>query len=117
MIQSNKDRDPVEALAEAFLERRRQGELVSTEDYARQYPQWSDRIRSLFPMLSMVEDAKEPLNASLTENLHLDSILCDDIQRLGDFRIIRRRSVGCGRRRIRRNCACDHPVFCRRTIG
>ena len=59
MIQPNEDRDPVEVLAEEFLQRRRQGESISTDDYARQYPQWSRRIRDLFPMLLMVEDAKE----------------------------------------------------------
>ena len=94
MIQTNDDRDPVEELAEEFLERRRQGESVSTDDYVRQYPQWSQRIRSLFPMLIMVEDAKEPLSASPGENQYLDSILCDDIQRLGDFRVIRRIGQG-----------------------
>ena len=56
MIQTNEDRDPVEELAEEFLERRRQGEAVTLDDYALQYPQWSHRIRDLFPMLLMVED-------------------------------------------------------------
>ena len=51
-------RDPVEMLAEEFLDRHRQGEHPTIREYAEAHPEWSDRIRSLFPTLMMIEGLK-----------------------------------------------------------
>src|SRR5207244_709176 len=72
--------DPIDALAEAFLERIRRGENPSIEEYARECPEHAERIRDLFPALLAVERA-----ASLTAP--------DGTQeppaRLGEYRIVR----------------------------
>jgi serine/threonine protein kinase len=49
-------RDPVELLAEEFLDRRRRGERPTVEDYAARHPELADAIRDLFPALVMMED-------------------------------------------------------------
>src|SRR5438128_11102362 len=62
---SSSDRDPVERLAEEFLERRRRGENASIDDYAERYPEWAERIREVFPALEMMERLK-PGSGELT---------------------------------------------------
>ena len=42
MSDSSSERDPVEALAEEFLDRQRRGERPDVTEYARRYPQWAD---------------------------------------------------------------------------
>ena len=53
---SSNDRNPVEALAEEFLERQRRGERPTLEDYCRRHPELADDIRGLFPILIRMED-------------------------------------------------------------
>ncbi|MHC5065547.1 MAG: serine/threonine-protein kinase, partial [Planctomycetota bacterium] len=48
-------RDPVEVLAEEFLERRRRGEDVSIDSFAEEYPEYAEKIRELFPVLLFME--------------------------------------------------------------
>ena len=48
-------RDPVEELAEEFLERHRRGEHPSVQQYAEAHPAWAERIRELFPALLILE--------------------------------------------------------------
>ena len=55
---SSLDRDPIEELAEEFLQRRRQGEAVSVAEYAERYPQLAPRITDLFPTLVLMEELK-----------------------------------------------------------
>jgi hypothetical protein len=45
-------RDPVEVLAEDFLERRRRGELRSFTEYTNRNPGLADEIREVFPRSS-----------------------------------------------------------------
>ena len=49
------DRDPIEALAESFLERFRRGERPSVEEYAAEHPELADEIRELLPALGELE--------------------------------------------------------------
>jgi hypothetical protein len=49
-------RNPVEALAEEFLERKRRGEDATPEEYAEKHPALADEILALFPALLMMED-------------------------------------------------------------
>jgi eukaryotic-like serine/threonine-protein kinase len=44
MSTSSNRRDPVEALAEEFVARRRRGESVTVEEYAHRYPELADDI-------------------------------------------------------------------------
>jgi hypothetical protein len=58
MSASSSERDPVEALAEEFLARCRRGELPALSEYTDRYPQWAEKIRSLFPLLVYIEAAR-----------------------------------------------------------
>jgi hypothetical protein len=49
MTDPSSERDPVEVLAEEFVERHRRGERPSLTEYADKYPDLADDIRELFP--------------------------------------------------------------------
>ena len=57
MTDSSSDRNPVEALAEEFLGRKRRGEPATPEEYAEQYPELADEIRDRFPAMAEIERA------------------------------------------------------------
>ncbi|MCH5376037.1 MAG: serine/threonine-protein kinase, partial [Planctomycetes bacterium] len=46
----------VEQVAEEYLQRRRQGERPTVEEYAHRHPELAEEIRELFPTLAMLED-------------------------------------------------------------
>ena len=50
--------DPVEPLAEEYLQRRRRGERPSAGEYAERYPEHAARILELFPALELMEGLK-----------------------------------------------------------
>jgi hypothetical protein len=50
-------RDPVEELAEAFLERYRRGERPALSEFTARAPDHADEIRELFPALVLMEQA------------------------------------------------------------
>jgi WD40 repeat protein len=52
--------DPLDAVVEDFLARRRAGECASAEDFARCHPDLADRIRVLFPTLLLLERRSLP---------------------------------------------------------
>jgi tetratricopeptide (TPR) repeat protein/tRNA A-37 threonylcarbamoyl transferase component Bud32 len=85
------ERDPVEELAEEFLERRRQGSNVTVTEYEGKYPHWSQRIRELFSTLLLVEELKtvRPKSASGASGSDPPCLSEDNVTRLGDFHIIR----------------------------
>ncbi len=49
------ERNPVEALAQEYLEHKRRGEPASAEDYAQAHPGLADEILALFPALMTLE--------------------------------------------------------------
>ena len=49
MKTSSGERDPVELLAEDFLERKRRGERPTLQEYLDCHPDLADEIRDLFP--------------------------------------------------------------------
>ena len=57
MDSSDSDRDPVEQLAEEFVERYRRGERPSLQEYTDRYPEGAERIRALFPALVVMDAA------------------------------------------------------------
>jgi WD40 repeat protein/serine/threonine protein kinase/regulator of sirC expression with transglutaminase-like and TPR domain len=87
MTDSSSDRNPVEQLAEEFLERHRRGERPSLTEYTDRYPDLADEIRELFPALVMMEQLK-PDSADATGS-YGGAPEGKRLERLGDFRILR----------------------------
>jgi serine/threonine protein kinase len=85
MSTSSADRDPVETLAAEFMERHRQGENPSIEEYTEKYPELAEEIRDLFPTIAALEGwklDKAPPPRPLAP-------APGTLSYLGDFRIIR----------------------------
>jgi len=91
LAESGTDRDPVEALAEEFLQRRRQGADITVTEYVEKYPHWSQQIRELFSTLLVVEEMKTVRRQStgMTSAGEPPSLSDEPITRLGDFRVVR----------------------------
>jgi serine/threonine protein kinase/WD40 repeat protein len=80
-------RNPVEELAEEFLERYRRGERPSLSEYVRRHPELAAEIRDVFPALVMMEEAgPKSAEARATRVLGSAMRFCE---RLGDYRILR----------------------------
>jgi serine/threonine protein kinase/WD40 repeat protein/tetratricopeptide (TPR) repeat protein len=76
-------RDPVEELAEAFLERFRRGERPSVSEFVARAPEHAAEIRELFPALVLMEQAAPGADA-----IPAPAPACH-LERLGDYRLIR----------------------------
>ena len=90
MSPSVDQRDPVEALAEEFMERKRRGEQPTLEEYVDRYPELADEIRDIFPALLMMErldNASSGATGSITGSVGRVSGV--KIEKLGDYRILR----------------------------
>jgi serine/threonine protein kinase/WD40 repeat protein/tetratricopeptide (TPR) repeat protein len=81
--------DPVEEVAEEFLERYRRGERPSLTEYAARYPHLADRIRKLFPALVVIEEVGSLGGGKM--NSPAGTALPDGqvVQQLGEYRLIR----------------------------
>ncbi len=93
MDTSASDREPVERLAEEFLERHRRGEAPDLAEYTAKYPQWADAILELFPALLMMEQMR-PVSENLTASRSFGGKSQDfgpakTWERLGDYRLLR----------------------------
>ncbi len=90
MTTSSDARNPVEALAEEFLDRKRRGEQPTLREYVERYPELAEDIRDLFPALLMMEDLGES-SGGPTGPLAADNGAAVGVrlQRLGDYRILR----------------------------
>lgn len=89
MNSSPDERDPVEELAEEFVERLRGGEHPSLTEYVNRCPERADEIRELFPALVAMEKlkpAKDEVPTRFEPAQPEDNRLSDQ---LGDYRIIR----------------------------
>jgi eukaryotic-like serine/threonine-protein kinase len=88
---SSEARDPVEALAEEFIERRRRGESPGLDEYLRRYPHLADEIRELFPALLMMEDLGESSGGSVEAWPREGDRLPEGIslRKIGDYRLLR----------------------------
>ena len=88
MIDSFRDRDPLELLADEFAARLRRGESPSAADYAARHPEYADQIEDLFGAVAMLEQFRgAERTARETADRRASSAKLPD--RLGDFRIIR----------------------------
>ena len=59
MSASSDGRNPVEALAEEFLDRHRRGERPTVREYVDRHPSLADEIRDLFAALDDGEPGRE----------------------------------------------------------
>jgi len=76
----------VEELAKEFMERRRRGEHPSISEYELKYPQLSEEIRELFPMVRAIEELKQSRDRAVNAPFPAGS---PRIKQLGEFHIIR----------------------------
>jgi serine/threonine protein kinase/WD40 repeat protein len=83
---SASSRDPVDHLAEEFLERRRRGETPSLAEYVERCPELADEIRAVFPALLLMERA-DPDSKELGGQEQAPAAGMP--RQLGDFRILR----------------------------
>ena len=89
MKTSSGERNPVELLAEDFLDRKRRGERPTLQDYLDRHPELADEIRDLFPALLMMEDLGAS-SGGTTGSLAADGVAVGTrLERLGDYRILR----------------------------
>ncbi len=86
--QASQERDPVEVLAEEFLERRRRGEVPSFKEYADRYPELAAEIREVFPALVLMDEI-DPQSAELAQWPAQGDGQRYGLERIGDFRILR----------------------------
>lgn len=93
MTDSEDDRDPLEILAEEFLERRRNGDDVSIAEYELRYPDIASDIRDVFPAVMAMETAK-PATTIAPPLESVEAVAKGRVRRLGDFRIIRKIAHG-----------------------
>jgi serine/threonine protein kinase len=80
------DRDVVEALAEDFARRIRQGEEPSIDAIAAAHPQHADAIRSLFPTIASLEQMRRRIERPVGGKAGPGPA---PLAKLGDFRLIR----------------------------
>jgi serine/threonine protein kinase len=86
---SSLNRDPVERLAEDYLERRRRGERPSPSEYADRYPEWAERINAMFPALALMEQLKPDFDEETGAGAARGQRAAAGVEQLGDYRIIR----------------------------
>jgi serine/threonine protein kinase len=88
---SDCERDPIEEMAESFLERFRRGERPSIEEYAAKYPELADEIRELLPALVQLERDMS-VDGAVTGSLQAGpraATLRGAPRQLGDYTILR----------------------------
>jgi serine/threonine protein kinase/WD40 repeat protein/tetratricopeptide (TPR) repeat protein len=92
---SNSQRNPVELLAEEFVERQRRGEYPSITEYTTRHPELAQAIRELFPALAMIEQLKPAVSGrDLSDGLGVASArpanhAGESLGSLGEYRLIR----------------------------
>src|SRR5262245_44851172 len=64
MSEDSSTTDPVGRLAESFVARYRRGERPALSEYTDRYPELADRIREVFPMMVLIEEAGSGGDAS-----------------------------------------------------
>jgi WD40 repeat protein len=90
MSTSSEARNPVELLAEEFLDRKRRGEQPTLREYLEHHPELADEIRDLFPALLMMEDLGDSSGATTGSLAAAEGgAIAPRLQRLGDYRILR----------------------------
>src|SRR5262249_48605331 len=91
--------NPLDQLAEEFVERYRRGERPALSEYINRRPELADQIRDLFPGLVLMEGVRP--EAGQATGAFAGAVITAEgerPQRLGDYRILR--EVGRGGMRI-----------------
>jgi WD40 repeat protein/serine/threonine protein kinase len=87
---SSSDRDPLERLADEYLDRRRRGENPSPAEYAERYPEWAAAIVEYFPALELMEGLKPGAHDRTSSFAGRGrSLVAPQLERLGEYRILR----------------------------
>src|SRR5262249_44732706 len=87
---SSSDRDPLERLADEFLQRRRRGEQPSPAEYAQRFPQWAEQIREFFPALGVMDGLQpDPHPDTASHHQPTTAAQGEPLQQLGEYRILR----------------------------
>ncbi len=86
MVSQHEQRNPIEVLAEEFVQRHRRGEGPTVEEYAKAHPGLSDEIQRLFPAMVAMEQVKTLVVDSSDRPIELR---IDKLEKLGDYRIVR----------------------------
>ena len=90
MDPSSADRDPLELLADDFLDRRRRGESPKLRDYVEKYPELADQIRDLFPTLQLMDDvAPGTVDLKAGSGSTVSDSGLKKLERVGDYRILK----------------------------
>lgn len=76
--------DVLGPLMDEFLARKRKGEVPSLSEFVRRHPELESEIRQLFPAVAMMESVEA--STERTDAVTRDG---SDLERLGDYRIIR----------------------------
>ncbi|MCR4412443.1 MAG: serine/threonine protein kinase, partial [Thermoguttaceae bacterium] len=79
------DREPLEVLAEEFVQRQRAGEHPSIAEYAARHPELASEIEELFPTIAAMERLRAHREGSQSGRVSLGGVR---LERLGDFRIL-----------------------------
>lgn len=85
-MDSTEQRNPIEILAEEFVERHRRGEKPTVSEYVDTHPDLADEIRGLFPTIVAMERLKKRKSHSGDRPIALH---VDKLEQLGDYRIVR----------------------------
>jgi serine/threonine protein kinase len=81
---ADEERDPVEALADEFIARRRNGETPGLDEFIARCPERAEEIRELFPAIAAMERWK-PRPSTPRQNFGGGPIR----ERIGEYRLIR----------------------------
>jgi hypothetical protein len=90
MSDPSSEQNPLNALAEEFVERHHRGERPPLSEYTARHPALADEIRELFPALVLIEDIR-PEPGEATGPFHAGRTAAESakLERLGDYRILR----------------------------
>ena len=86
--------DPIDDLADAFLERYRRGERPSLSEYTEKNPELAERIRDVFPALIAMEEVGHGGGQATGQHVGSSGSGTPMPERLGDYLLVRR--IGSG---------------------
>lgn len=86
MVKQHEQRNPIEVLAEEFIEQRRTGEAPTIKQFAAAHPELTDEIKRLFPAIVAMEQVQSFV---VNSNERPIELRVDKLEKLGDYRILR----------------------------
>jgi len=90
MQSTSSERDPVEVLADEFVQRRRRGETPSLTEYVERFPKLAKEIRAVFPaILALEKVSPQGGEASVGLTPRRAEITRSMAEAIGDYRILR----------------------------